>query len=56
MLTVIKKGMRKKDIKQVIEKRPKKKSINLDLKKYCGVINLREDPLEYQKKLRNEWE
>ncbi len=26
------------------------------LSKYVGVLNLKEDPLEYQKKIRNEWQ
>jgi len=26
------------------------------LKKYAGIIKLKEDPLEYQKKIRNEWQ
>ena len=26
-----------------------------DLKKYIGKIKLSQDPLEYQKKIRNEW-
>jgi hypothetical protein len=28
----------------------------VDTKKYCGVIRLREDPLEMQQKMRDEWE
>lgn len=26
-----------------------------DLKKYSGIISLKEAPIDYQKKLRNEW-
>lgn len=27
-----------------------------DARKFCGIIKLKENPLEIQKKLRNEWE
>ena len=26
------------------------------LSKYVGILNLKEDPLEYQKRIRNEWQ
>lgn len=32
---------------------PKKR---MDARRYCGVIELREDPLLIQQKLRSEWE
>ena len=55
MVTVIKKGMRKKEINSLLEhhKNSSKKRINLE--KYCGVIELKEDPVITQKKLRDEW-
>lgn len=28
----------------------------IDTKKYTGVIKLKEDPVKYQKKIRNEWD
>ena len=28
----------------------------LDIKKYCGVLKLTEDPMVIQKRLRDEWE
>lgn len=28
----------------------------VDTLKYCGVLKLKENPLEIQKKLRNEWQ
>ncbi len=31
------------------------KNRGLDAKKYSGVINIQEDPVEYQKRIRNEW-
>ncbi|MGZ5242885.1 MAG: hypothetical protein ACXWEY_09300 [Bacteroidia bacterium] len=54
MVTIIKKGIAKKDIEKIFrEVKPRKK---LDAKKYSGIIKLGEDPLEIQKKLRDEWE
>lgn len=29
---------------------------HFDAYKYCGTIKLKEDPLEIQKRMRNEWE
>jgi predicted transcriptional regulator len=55
MITTIEKGTSDEKIRQALKKRPTKiKSLNL--KKYCGSITLKEDPLEMQKKWRNEWE
>ena len=37
----------------------KKRTVKIkspDLKKYCGSISLQEDPMELQKKMRDEWE
>lgn len=28
----------------------------MEARKYCGTINLKEDPLEIQRKMRDEWE
>lgn len=33
-----------------------KKSKGLDAKRYSGIINLKEDPLKYQKRIRKEWD
>ena len=55
MITTIEKGTSVEKIRQALKKRPVKiKSI--DLKKYCGSISLQVDPLEMQKKWRDEWE
>jgi len=57
MVLVLKKGATQKEIDQINKKLgalPGRK--NLDAKKYCGVIKLKEDPLAIQKKLRDEWE
>ena len=55
MVTVIKKGTPKEEIKKRIEeaisKAPKK-----DIMKYAGKLKTDIDPLEYQKQMRDEWE
>lgn len=33
-----------------------KKSKGLDAKKYSGIIKVKEDPIEYQKRVRAEWD
>lgn len=53
MITTIEKGTSGEKIRQALKKRPTKIK-SLDLKKYCGSITLKEDPLEMQKKWRNE--
>lgn len=55
MITTIKKGTSTENIRLALKKRPAKIK-SLDLKKYCGSITLKEDPLEMQKKWRDEWE
>lgn len=55
MVTVIKKGSSGKSVIKKIEetvKSPKKQ----DLRKYCGIISLKKDPVKLQKSWRNEWE
>jgi glutamine amidotransferase PdxT len=53
MVTIIKKGTSSEKIKIALKKR-KLKVKGPDLKKYCGSISLKEDPLEMQKKWRDE--
>ena len=55
MVTTIKKGTSREKIMDVLRNR-KSKTKGIDLKKYCGSISLNEDPLEMQKKWRDEWE
>ena len=56
MVTIIKSGANK----QVIAKRLKtlysapKKGFNAS--KFCGILNIKEDPLDIQKRLWDEWE
>ncbi|MBK7107145.1 MAG: hypothetical protein IPH62_17875 [Ignavibacteriae bacterium] len=56
MVTVIKKGMNRKQINSILDRNKITLKNKIDIKKYCGVLILKEDPLEIQKKLRNEWE
>ncbi len=56
MVTIIKRGSTKDEIKAKLRlhgKEKKQKVINL--KKFCGAIELKEDPLKIQKQIRNEW-
>jgi hypothetical protein len=54
MVLVLKKGANKKEMLNIEKKLSKSSGVNT--KKYCGVIALKEDPLEIQKKLRDEWQ
>jgi hypothetical protein len=56
MVLVLKKGATKKDIAAIHKKLEKLPTKGVDTKKYCGVIKLKEDPLEIQKKMRDEWQ
>jgi hypothetical protein len=55
MVTTIKKGTSREKIKTALKLRQVKIK-SPDLKKYCGSISLIEDPLEMQKKWRDEWD
>lgn len=55
MVTIIKKGTPKKEAKKLIDKAVSK-SRNVDLRKYAGILKTDINPLEYQKKIRSEWE
>jgi hypothetical protein len=55
MVTIIKKGSSREMIRLALKKRLVK-SKGPDLKKYCGSITLKQDPIEMQKSWRDEWE
>ncbi len=56
MVTTIKRGASEKEIRHLLETYNKTRSKKgIDVKKYCGIIHLKEDPLELQKKWRDEW-
>jgi len=54
MVMTIKKGSTLTKIKQILRHYPGKVKL-IDLKKFCGIIKLSEDPLVFQKAARNEW-
>jgi len=54
MVVIIKKGSSKKDIAAALKKLQKRAGFNA--KKYLGTIQLKEDPMFIQSKLRDEWE
>ena len=57
MVTTIKQGSSKEEISHLLKAYNKKKSKKgIDVRKYCGILNLEEDPMELQKKWRDEWE
>lgn len=53
MVAIIKKGDDKKSISTELAKIKSKKG--LDPKKFCGILLLKENPNEIQKKMRDEW-
>lgn len=57
MVLVLKKGASKKEIEDIEKKLYSEKSPRgFNAKKYNGVLPLKEDPLDIQLKLRDEWE
>ena len=57
MVTIIRRGSTKEEIKAKLELLDEdKKQKGIDLKKFCGSIKLKEDPMKLQKQWRNEWE
>ena len=57
MVTIIKRGSTEEEIKsKLLNHNEYKNRKRIDLKKYCGSIVLKEDPLKLQKQWRNEWE
>jgi hypothetical protein len=54
MITVIKKGASKEEIKKSLDNAVAK-SAKEDIRKYAGKLKTEIDPLEYQKKMRDGW-
>lgn len=58
MVVVLKKGMAKEDIDALLKKmddaKPKKEGITAA--KYSGILKLTEDPVDIQRRLRDEWD
>ncbi len=53
MTIVIKRSLNKEDISALLGKLSHKSKF--DVKKFCGVLTLKNPPLTIQKKLRDEW-
>ena len=47
-------ALKKLELQKVNRRYPSKKLF--DAQRYCGVIKLKQDPLQLQKKWRNEWD
>lgn len=57
MVVIIKKSDSKETLDRILTKlQSKRDKKGVDTSKYCGVINLKEDPLKIQRMLRDEWE
>ena len=57
MVTIIKRGSTKEEIKAKLKQfNEENKQKGIDLKKFCGSIALKEDPLKLQAQWRDEWE
>ena len=57
MIAVLKRGAAKTQVNSLWEKLLSRRAKEgIDAYKYCGVIQLKEDALDIQKKLRDEWE
>ncbi len=54
MITTIKRGTPRGSILKILKEHPTKVKY-IDLKKYCGILKLKADPLDLQKEWRNEW-
>jgi hypothetical protein len=54
MVTVINKRVKKEKLSELLNRQSEKGNY-LKTSKYIGKINLKEDPLKVQKKLRDEW-
>jgi len=56
MVTVLKQGATEEYIRKMLKKLSKEvRSKGVDTLKYCGKIKLKEDALNIQKRLRDEW-
>ena len=57
MVVVIKKGDSIEKINKLLAKlQAKAAKKGVDTRKYCGTIKLKENPVEIQRKLRDEWD
>lgn len=57
MTIVLRQGDTKKNMQKLLDKLIKnRKARRVDVHKYCGTINLKDDALTIQKKMRSEWD
>ena len=56
MVLIIKKGASEESIKKIVAKLKNRKSKKgFPSHKYCGILKIKEDALDIQKRLRDEW-
>lgn len=55
MTTILKSGLPIGELKQQLDNLLKSKPKGIDTSKYCGVLKTEIDPIEYQRRIRNEW-
>ena len=58
MVTIVKKGASKKEINTLFQRLIRESKINkgFDAYKFCGTVRFKEDGLNIQKQLRDEWQ
>jgi len=57
MVMEIRRGDDKRNIEELLKKLGSDKPIKgIDAHKYCGILNLKENPEDLQKKMRSEWD
>jgi len=56
MVTVIKKGESKSNIQKALRKIEESTKSGFNAKKFSGTLKLEEEPMDIQKRLRDEWE
>lgn len=58
MVTVIKKGISKEEVQKILSDSGSNTSVSksFNAKKYCGKVKFKQDALDIQKRLRDEWE
>lgn len=55
MVSILKSGSKSDKIRTLLEGLNKSKSKGIDSSRFSGTIQLKEDPLQIQKKYRDEW-
>lgn len=56
MTTIIKDKLSKRKVEKILKHAvAQDQRKRLDVKKYFGILKLKEDPVKIQRKLRNEW-